>query len=191
MLHLVLGGARSGKSRYAEQRVAERLVDEDLSAIYIATATAGDDEMQRRIQRHQQDRITSNVKWHTIEAPLALAATLKQIDKPNQIILVDCLTLYITNHLFACEQGDSNQCAALNRSWLAEKQQLLSLLPKLQADIILVSNEVGSGIVPLGELSREFVDEAGWLNQAIATIADDVSLVVAGLPLSLKSSKPS
>ncbi|MCL1141982.1 bifunctional adenosylcobinamide kinase/adenosylcobinamide-phosphate guanylyltransferase [Shewanella gaetbuli] len=189
MLHLVIGGARSGKSRFAERQVAE-LVDAQASAIqpyYIATATAGEDiEMQQRIMRHQQDRLQRQLSWQVVESPLALAQTLTAIDNPKQVILVDCLTLYLTNHLLidAADTESGEPCS----SWHNEKQQLLNVLPKLQSHIVLVSNEVGSGIVPMGELSREFVDQAGWLNQAIAELADQVTLVVAGLPLALKPS---
>ncbi|UCX06562.1 bifunctional adenosylcobinamide kinase/adenosylcobinamide-phosphate guanylyltransferase [Shewanella glacialimarina] len=189
MIHLVLGGARSGKSRFAEQQVANivKPLPQHMDIIYIATATADDDEMSIRITRHQQDRQASQLLWQTIETPLALADCLGQIDKADQVILVDCLTLYLTNHLLSLAP-EQLQNGTLS-SWQMEKQQLLSTLPQMQSHIILVSNEVGSGIVPMGELSREFVDQAGWLNQAVASLADKVSLVVAGLPLSLKAPK--
>jgi adenosylcobinamide kinase/adenosylcobinamide-phosphate guanylyltransferase len=189
VIHLVLGGARSGKSRFAEQQVANivKPLPQHMDIIYIATATADDDEMSIRITRHQQDRQASQLLWQTIETPLALADCLGQIDKADQVILVDCLTLYLTNHLLSLAP-EQLQNGTLS-SWQMEKQQLLSTLPQMQSHIILVSNEVGSGIVPMGELSREFVDQAGWLNQAVASLADKVSLVVAGLPLSLKAPK--
>ncbi|WP_434950659.1 bifunctional adenosylcobinamide kinase/adenosylcobinamide-phosphate guanylyltransferase [Shewanella sp. HL-SH4] len=189
MIHLVLGGARSGKSRFAEQQVANivKPLPQHMDIIYIATATAGDDEMNVRISRHQQDRITSKLLWQTIETPLALADCLNQIDKANQVILVDCLTLYLSNHLLSLAPEQLQN--GILSSWQMEKKQLLSTLPQLQSHIVLVSNEVGSGIVPMGELSREFVDQAGWLNQSVALLADQVSLVVAGLPLSLKAPK--
>jgi adenosylcobinamide kinase/adenosylcobinamide-phosphate guanylyltransferase len=189
VIHLVLGGARSGKSGFAEQQVADIVAaqPQGIDIIYIATATAGDDEMSIRITRHQQDRQASQLLWQTIETPLALADCLGQIDKVDQVILVDCLTLYLTNHLLSLAP-EQLQNGTLS-SWQTEKQQLLSTLPQMQSHIILVSNEVGSGIVPMGELSREFVDQAGWLNQAVASLADQVSLVVAGLPFSLKAPK--
>jgi adenosylcobinamide kinase/adenosylcobinamide-phosphate guanylyltransferase len=189
VIHLVLGGARSGKSRFAEQQVANivKPLPQHMDIIYIATATADDDEMSIRITRHQQDRQASQLLWQTIETPLALADCLGQIDKADQVILVDCLTLYLTNHLLSLAP-EQLQNGTLS-SWQTEKQQLLSTLPQMQSHIILVSNEVGSGIVPMGELSREFVDQAGWLNQAVASLADQVSLVVAGLPFSLKAPK--
>lgn len=175
MIHLVLGGARSGKSRFAEQRVAEYAAI-GYSCVYVATATALDHEMTQRIAKHQQDRVSSAHSWTLHEQALDVAQTLKVIDKPQQVILVDCLTLLLTNHLL-----DPNP-----DRWPKQKSLLLECLTQLHSDVVLVSNEVGSGIVPMGELNRQFVDEAGWLNQAIASIADQVTLVVAGLPLALK-----
>lgn len=175
MIHLVLGGARSGKSRFAEQCVAQQSL-QGKSCVYIATATALDDEMQARIAQHQKDRQTSGHVWLLHEQQYELAQTLAQIDKPNQIILVDCLTLLLTNYLMLDD----------THAWFEQKTQLLTQLTSLKSDVVLVSNEVGSGIVPMGELSRRFVDEAGWLNQAVAEVADQVTLVVAGLPLVLK-----
>ncbi|CAM2839031.1 bifunctional adenosylcobinamide kinase/adenosylcobinamide-phosphate guanylyltransferase [Vibrio rarus] len=180
MIHLVLGGARSGKSRYGES-MAKQYAEQGLRCIYIATATALDGEMAERIARHQQDRMDSKLDWQLIETPMALASTLQQHSADDCVILVDCLTLYLTNHLIASE--DSQACDAL---WQQQKQALLACLPQLKGEVIFISNEVGSGIVPLGELTRRFADEAGWLNQAIAQKADNVTLVVAGLPLSLK-----
>ena len=182
MIHLVLGGTRSGKSRYGES-LAKPFAELGYRCVYIATATALDDEMELRIGRHQQDRDDSNIDWQLIETPLALAYTLVQYDAPNTVLFVDCLTLYLTNHLIASEETHRN---GVDDLWLQQKKALLTCLTSLQGEIILVSNEVGSGIVPLGELSRRFSDEAGWLNQAVAQMADKVTLVVAGLPLTLK-----
>lgn len=186
-VHLILGGARSGKSSLAEQYAKKS----NLPVTYIATAQALDNEMKQRIAIHQQDRPQ---QWQTIEAPLLLAATIDSIidqaldnaspDASNngQCILIDCLTLWLTNCL--CQ----HDLAYFER----EKQQFLATLVNSQKHnnlhIILVSNEVGHGIVPMGDLSREFVDQAGWLHQAIAKIADNVDFVMAGLPLSLKPS---
>lgn len=169
MIELVLGGARSGKSRYAERvakKTAKRLV-------YIATAQALDAEMQQRILRHQADR---GEEWLNIEEPLQLAFMLKKYNSADNCIVVDCLTLWVTNCLLAPEEA----------VWLNEKIALLKALEESQAHIILVSNETGLGIVPLDPLSRRFVDETGWLHQAIAEIADKVSFIAAGLPLALK-----
>ena len=175
MIHLILGGARSGKSRFAEQCVAEYAAI-GFQCVYLATATAMDSEMSQRIQQHQQDRVSSPHGWTLHEQAYDIAQTLVAIDKPQQVILLDCLTLLLTNHLLLDDGA----------SWPNQKSLLIESLSRLQSDVVLVSNEVGSGIVPMGELNRRFVDEAGWLNQAVASVADQVTLVVAGLPLVLK-----
>ena len=182
MIHLVLGGARSGKSQYGES-IAKQYAEQGFHCVYIATATALDDEMSQRIARHQQDRIDSNLSWTLIETPLALASTLVEQSAEDKVILIDCLTLYLTNHLIASEETHRN---GVDDLWQQQKLALLSCLPHLKGQIIFISNEVGSGIVPLGELTRRFADEAGWLNQAIAKQADKVTLVVAGIPMALK-----
>lgn len=172
MLQLILGGARSGKSRLAEQTA----IDRQLAVTYVATAQALDFEMQSRITHHQNQRPSH---WSLVEEPLFLAKTLQEIDRPNQIILVDCLTLWLTNLLLLDDQSVQQ----------FECEQLLRVLPKLQSEIILVSNETGLGIVPLGEISRRFVDEAGRLHQALGQIADKVVFCVAGFPMILKGEK--
>ncbi|MEZ9235963.1 bifunctional adenosylcobinamide kinase/adenosylcobinamide-phosphate guanylyltransferase [Shewanella sp. 10N.286.52.A9] len=182
MIHLVLGGARSGKSRYGES-IAKQYAEQGFRCVYVATATALDDEMTARIAKHQQDRVDSNLPWQLIETPMALASTLQNYHADDCVILVDCLTLYLSNHLIASEETHRN---GVDDLWQQQKQALLACLPSLKGQVIFISNEVGSGIVPLGELTRRFADEAGWLNQAIAAQADKVSLVVAGIPISLK-----
>ena len=169
MIQLILGGARSGKSRLAEQKAK----DSGLSVTYVATAQAYDDEMRERILHHQADRPTD---WGLVEEPLYLADRLVQIDQANQLILVDCMTLWMSN-LLLNEQKDfqSQQC-----------QKLLEMLPTLKSEIILVSNETGLGVVPMGQLSRKFVDESGRLHQQLGQIADDVVFCVAGFPMVLK-----
>lgn len=166
---LILGGARSGKSRYAEQQA----INSQKEVVYIATATAQDAEMESRIRRHQQDR---PAEWITIEEPLSLAQTLQTEAAPERVLLVDCLTLWITNLL----------CHPEPELFERETQALLNHLPGLPGGIILVSNEVGHGIVPMGELSRRFVDETGRLHQQLAAQMDQVILMVAGLPLAVK-----
>ena len=165
-LELVLGGARSGKSRLAEQRA----LGGGHQLFYIATATADDGEMATRIRHHQSRR---GNQWQLIESPLRLAATLRELQGHDRCLLVDCLTLWLSNCLH-------HQC------WPAERDALLKAVGQLQGRVILVSNEVGSGIVPVGELSRQYVDESGWLHQQLAQVARRVTLVVAGLPLELK-----
>ena len=169
MIELILGGARSGKSRHAEQRVLQT----GKHPVYIATATAGDEEMRQRIARHRQQR---GADWHTIEQPLFLAEALQQADQADACILVDCLTLWLSNCLLAEDPA----------LWSQQQAALLACLPALKADVILVGNEVGQGIVPLGEINRRFVDENGRLHQRLAQIAGRVTLVVAGLPLTVK-----
>ncbi|WP_198078595.1 bifunctional adenosylcobinamide kinase/adenosylcobinamide-phosphate guanylyltransferase [Acinetobacter calcoaceticus] len=172
MLQLILGGARSGKSRLAEQTA----IATQLAVTYVATAQALDPEMQSRIAHHQNQR---PAHWSLVEEPLFLAKTLQKIDQPNQIILVDCLTLWLTNLLLLDDQNVQE----------FECEQLIDVLPKLQSEIILVSNETGLGVVPLGEISRRFVDEAGRLHQALGQIADKVMFCVAGFPMILKGEK--
>jgi adenosylcobinamide kinase / adenosylcobinamide-phosphate guanylyltransferase len=180
---LILGGARSGKSHFAEQAAK----DSGKDVVYIATATVYDDEMQQRIDRHIEDRPSH---WQTIEEPLQLAQVIQQYDQENTCLLVDCLTLWLSNILMTespsihTDQVSTSQETV--KSLTAYKAELLQALSESRAEIILVSNEVGQGIVPMGELSRRFVDEAGWLHQDIARIAQQVTLVVAGLPMQLK-----
>lgn len=166
MIELILGGARSGKSKLAEQIATES----GKQRVYIATAEIGDDEMQQRVAHHQQQR---DSQWKLIEEPCRLADVLKANDYPQSIQLVDCLTLW------------TSYCLEHN-CFEKQKSQLLNTLPQLQSDVILVSNEVGLGIVPMGKLTREFVDQTGWLHQEIGSIADRVCLVVAGFPNYLK-----
>ena len=170
---LILGGARSGKSRYAEEMAREA----NKNLIYIATATIYDDEMQKRVTQHKEDR--SSHQWTTIEEPLALASVLKENASPDSIILVDCLTLWL-NNLLASNDSDRLQ---------KELNELLACLDSLQGEVIFVSNEVGMGIIPLGELTRQFVDEAGRLHQQLGQVVDTVILMVAGLPLFIKPQK--
>ena len=170
MIELIAGGARSGKSSYALKRAEEARGDH----IFIATATATHDdaEMASRIARHKAERGDS---WGLVEEPLDVAAAIGRCGE-NQIVLVDCLTLWLTNWLCANE-GDH---------WKRQKTAFLEQLKSTQADIFLVTNEVGMGVVPMGQLSRDFVDEAGWLHQDIAAIADRVTMVTFGLPTVLK-----
>ena len=173
MQHLILGGARSGKSHYAEQLALATQKE----VIYIATGTAGDEEMQQRIEKHQSDRPQH---WQTIEEPMLLADTLERYANTQHCLLVDCLTLWLSNILFDA-QGNYQEDV-----FLQQKQALLNELPYIHADIIFVSNEVGSGIVPMDSMSRRFVDEAGRLHQQLAQLCTHVTLVTAGIALPLK-----
>ncbi len=170
MIHLILGGVRSGKSAYAESLAAAC----DGPVCYVATATVGDDkEMQRRIDSHRQRR---PAEWLVFEEPVYLANALQQVAAVDGVVLVDCLTLWMTNLLLSED----------DRLIETQSGALLSVLNALPGQIILVSNEVGLGILPLGELTRRYCDLAGELHQAIAKQADQVTLVVAGLPHPLK-----
>ena len=181
MRELIIGGARSGKSTLAEKRA----VDSGLHVIYVATAQALDGEMERRIALHQARRPAT---WGLVEAPLGLAATLAANAAPGVCLLVDCLTLWLSNLLFAgvaakqAEAGEAVDCAL----FAGEVQALVDTLPKLPGQIIMVSNEVGWGLVPMAAVSRLFADEQGRLNQRVAAVCDQVTLVAAGLPLKLK-----
>lgn len=171
--HLILGGARSGKSAYAE-RLASAL---ELPVTYIATAQVYDDEFAKRVSHHKERRPPH---WMLVETPFNLGQTLLENDAPDSCLIIDCLTLWLAQ----CICPDCDKPERLD--WQAEKQTLLNALPQLQATVFLVSNEVGMGIVPLGEINRQFQDEQGRLNQHVAAIADQVSFIAAGLPLKLK-----
>lgn len=170
MLQLILGGARSGKSRLAEKLASESGLD----VIYIATSQPVDAELNQRVALHRQRRPES---WGLIEEPLELARVLRENAVPDHCLLVDCLTLWLTNLLL-----ENSERLAL------ELEALLDCLVQLPGEIIFVSNETGLGVVPLGELTRRYVDEAGLLHQALAERCERVVLTVAGLPLILKGS---
>lgn len=179
---LILGGARSGKSTWAERRAGES----GMEVIYVATGTAGDHEMARRIDHHRARRPPA---WSLVEEPLHLASVLAAHAGPNTLLLVDCLTLWLSNLILGgraaaqVEAGQSVDCPLLR----TELQALEQVLPTLSGRVILVSNEVGWGIVPMAAVSRLFADEQGRLNQRIAALCNRVTLVSAGLPLELKS----
>jgi adenosylcobinamide kinase / adenosylcobinamide-phosphate guanylyltransferase len=162
---LVLGGARSGKTRHALGRAEVA----GARRIYLATAEAGDAEMAERIARHQAER---GAGWRTVEAPLDLAAALR--GAAADVVLVDCLTLWLSNTMLT------------ERDPEVETAQLVETLGAISTPIILVSNEVGLGLVPETPLGRRFRDQQGWLNQRIAATVGAVDFVAAGLPLRLK-----
>jgi adenosylcobinamide kinase / adenosylcobinamide-phosphate guanylyltransferase len=164
---LVLGGARSGKSRYAQAR-AEAL---RLEQVYVATGQAFDDEMRDRIARHRADR---GWDWETVEAPLAIAQVIAERSTTGAVLLIDCLTLWTTNLIL----GDHDVSSAT--------AGLIASLTAAPGPIILVANEVGYGIVPDNALARKFRDEAGIINQRVALAAGEVKLIVAGLPVPVK-----
>lgn len=177
MIELVAGGARSGKSAYAVG-VAESFPG---NHILVATATAKDAAMAQRIAIHQAER---SARWQLIEAPLDLAVVISAHDA-DDIVLVDCLTLWLTN--WRCKPAPSAPSEAWLEQWLAQKQAFLASLQQTKSSVFLVTNEVGMGVVPIGAMSRDFVDHAGWLHQAIAAIANKVTMVTFGLPQVLKN----
>ena len=166
---LVTGGARSGKSQYAEQR-ARDLGDR---RVYVATAEAKDDEMSERIAAHQKRR---GDEWTTIEEPVELAAALLAQRGRTDCALVDCLTFWLSNLLLRRDEKYAQEKCA----------ELVQALPQLDFHVVLVTNEVGWGIVPDNPLGRQFRDLAGWANQRIAAAANEVVLTVAGVPMIIK-----
>lgn len=166
----VLGGARSGKSALAERLARET----GLARVYLATAQAFDAEMAARIARHRADR---GEGWRTVEAPHDLAGALARVDGEACVVLVDCLTLWLSNRMLAGADVE------------AESAQLCTALAAMRAPVVAVSNEVGFGIVPDTALGRRFRDAQGRLNQQVAALADLAVLVVAGLPLVLKDAR--
>ena len=170
----ITGGARSGKTGYAQALVERTAARQGLAKIYIATAQAWDEEMADRIKRHQSER---GPDWTTAEAPDNLPQKITELSDSGTILLVDCLTLWLTNILLAERDLD------------AERQALVAALAEAPGPVVLVSNEVGMGIVPENALARRFRDEAGWVNQAVAKQADKAVLVASGLPVILKDNK--
>mgnify|MGYP000305088115 CR=1 FL=1 len=210
MLHLVLGGARSGKSSFAESWVISEAEIKHVTPFYIATAQAFDEEMDDRILHHQKQRANNN--WQLIECPELLTELFESVNKSfdkNDVVLIDCLTLWLTNQLMLgqklvtehIEEQTLEPCSNRNKGegsdknsvdflgeYLAEQiQKLVIALENHPATIVMVSNEIGLGVVPMGKATRLFVDHAGWMNQKLAAIAQQVTLVTAGLPLSLKN----
>jgi adenosylcobinamide kinase/adenosylcobinamide-phosphate guanylyltransferase len=166
---LVTGGARSGKSSYALS-----LADPSEKNVFIATAEAVDDEMLQRIDRHQEER---NNRFLTIEAPVHLAQAIRSVTPETQLVIVDCLTVWLGNLLVKDESG---QLQAV------EFAALLDALRDPPCRVVIVTNEVGMGIVPMNEMARKFRDQAGWLNQRVAELAAEVVFVVSGIPMKVK-----
>lgn len=169
MKTLVLGGVKSGKSRFAESLAK----DTHLQVTYMATATAGDDEMRQRIEHHQASR---PAQWNLVEEPLSLGAQINSLHGTQHCILIDCLTLWLSNCLIHDDQTRFHQ----------ERETLLQSVDDYPDPLVMVSNETNLGITPMGALSRRFCDEAGLLHQALAGKCDTVVVTMAGLPLYLK-----
>jgi adenosylcobinamide kinase/adenosylcobinamide-phosphate guanylyltransferase len=179
----VLGGQKSGKSRRAEQVAAQWLkASPDHRAVLIATTLPWDEEMRERIARHQLDRAQRVAGLTTVEEPLALGAALRQHSAPHTLVVVDCLTLWLTNLLMPADAGEAIDADGLHNAC----HSLCGALQALPGPVVLVGNEIGLGVVPLGREVRAFVDALGLLNQAVAAECERVTLMVAGLPLVVK-----
>ena len=179
--HLVLGGARSGKTSHAITLAQSLAAARNAAVTYVATAQALDEEMQHRISLHRAERPAT---WHTLEAPANLAQALADRD-PRSILVIDCMTLWLSNALLQDFRDDAP--TGVLPTWDAERAALLRWLGEWRGDVLLISNEVGSGIVPIAPISRRFQDEQGRLNQALAALCERVTLVVAGLAVPIKA----
>lgn len=183
MITLILGGARSGKSGHAEMLAAQS----GLQVTYIATAQAGDAEMAERIRIH---RVRRPGNWLTVEEPLALGAALRAHMREDRCIVIDCLTLWLTNVTLA-DNPNAGDAGLVNPGprFAAERADFLDALHTRSGEVIVIGNEVGAGIVPLGALNRFFVDQAGLLNQAVAALAGRVVWMVAGCGVCVKGAR--
>ena len=179
MRELVLGGARSGKSAFAEQRALALALD----TVYIATAQSQDAEMAARIVAHRTRRPSA---WRLVEEPIALTQTLREHAKADRCLIVDCLTLWVSNLLHHDIDPAVEIGPLATSTFDRERAALVATLPALPGEIILISNEVGMGVVPLGALARRYCDEAGRLHQELARLCERVTFVAAGIPLTLK-----
>ena len=196
----ILGGQRSGKSRRAELLAREWLAQSSShQAVMIATATAWDDEMVERIARHQQDRASRVPGMQTVEEPIELAHAIQTHSTPQTILVVDCLTLWLTNLLMPHVEAENSSKNAKNDQKQVPKvpqgQQihtraasLLIAIKNATGPVVLVGNEIGLGVIPMGRETRAFVDELGRLNQEVAAVCERVTFMAAGLPLTLKGS---
>ncbi|MBX3587880.1 MAG: bifunctional adenosylcobinamide kinase/adenosylcobinamide-phosphate guanylyltransferase [Ramlibacter sp.] len=192
MRELILGGQRSGKSARAETLAAQWLARSPAhGAVFIATAQAWDDEMRERIARHQRDRAQRLPGMQTVEEPLALAEALARHSRPQTLVVVDCLTLWLTHQLMPAAGVPDSGVLESNRAGVQDGRPLsasfLIALQQSTGPVVLVSNEIGLGVIPMGREVRAFVDALGRLNQQVAAVCDRVTLMAAGLPLTLKS----
>jgi adenosylcobinamide kinase/adenosylcobinamide-phosphate guanylyltransferase len=184
---LILGGQKSGKSRRAEALTQSWLAaGSSHRAALIATAQAGDDEMRQRIARHQQDRAERVPGITTVEEPLHLAQAIALHSRPDTLVVVDCLTLWMTNWMMPLDSQEFIKNEALAQANAAPVATLLEAIANAPGPLILVGNEISLGVIPLGAEVRAFVDALGTLNQQVAARCTRVTLMVAGLPLTLK-----
>lgn len=187
---LILGGQKSGKSRRAEFLAKDWLLQSPQhKAVLIATAQPWDDEMQTRIARHREDRAERVPGLTTVEEPLQLAQTISRLSRPDTLLVVDCLTLWLTNILMPADvDGAKNTLSnrPVGSDFIAYATILSIAISASTGPIVIVSNEIGLGVIPMGRDVRAFVDALGKLNQDIAQVCDKVTLMAAGLALSLK-----
>ena len=182
---LILGGQKSGKSRRAELLARSWLAQSPAhQAVLIATAQPWDAEMRERIARHQTDRAERVPGLHTVEEPLALGQTLARYSQPQTLVVVDCLTLWLTNLLMPMEDSKQNEAPA--QAARAQVAMVLRAIENAAGPVVLVGNEIGLGVIPLGRETRAFVDALGLLNQDVAQVCQRVTFMAAGLPLMLK-----
>ncbi|MBI2728320.1 MAG: bifunctional adenosylcobinamide kinase/adenosylcobinamide-phosphate guanylyltransferase [Polaromonas sp.] len=183
---LILGGQKSGKSRRAELLANCWLAQSPVHrAVLIATARPWDEEMKERIRRHQQDRAERVPGMTTVEAPLQLAGAMARHSAENTLVVVDCLTLWLTNWLMPAPGHESNPSAVLREG--GEMAMTLRAIGSARGPVVLVGNEIGLGVIPMGRETRAFVDALGLLNQQVAGACERVTLMAAGLPLTLKA----
>ena len=186
---LILGGQKSGKSRRAELLVRDWLAQSaDHRAVLIATGQAWDDEMRERIARHQRDRAERVPGLRTVEEPRDVAAALTRLSTPQTLVVVDCLTLWLTQWTMPVgfETMDLEQKQAQALEWNAQAAMFLEAIRQSPGPVVLVGNEIGLGVIPMGREVRAFVDALGMLNQQVAQVCPRVTLMAAGLPLTLK-----
>ena len=182
---LILGGQRSGKSRRAEMLAKDWLAQSTSHrAVLIATAQPWDNEMRERIARHQLDRAERVPGMQTVEEPIHLAQALEEHSQPLTLVVVDCLTLWLTNWLMPAENIEEKEPETNNQQ--AQEAMFLRAISQAPGPVILVGNEIGLGVIPLGRETRDFVDALGRLNQDVAQVCERVILMAAGLPLTLK-----
>jgi adenosylcobinamide kinase/adenosylcobinamide-phosphate guanylyltransferase len=185
---LILGGQKSGKTRRAEQAARDWMdAAPGRQAVYLATGQAWDDEMRARIARHQVERAERVPGMQTVEAPRLLAQALQTHSSPQCLVVVDCLTLWLTNWMMPMEDAaPSTSNSSVTQDWNAQRALFLEVLPRCPGPVVVVGNEIGLGVIPLGREVRAFVDALGVLNQDVARACSRATLMAAGLPLQLK-----
>ena len=181
MHELILGGQRSGKSRCAEQRAAVWLATPSRSAVLLATARAGDEEMRRRIAHHRLQRAECLPALQCEEVPIELAQAIFRHSAPDRLVVIDCLTLWLTNLLMPINAAPLDDI-----EWDRTREALCDAVSEASGPVLLVSNEIGLGVAPMSREARRFVDELGRLHQAMAARCDDVTLMVAGIEMPVK-----